>query len=118
MLFYTNLLPLPVFLGIAPQLLETSYSLSRALWFLVALSIVSQFHCTNAVHSLATRENSVTVTFILTLRKFVSLIISSVVFKNNLTAMHVAGSVFVIVGTFIYFDCFMSRQQKPVSMKD
>lgn len=118
MLFYTHLIPLSAFLGIAPQLLETGYSLSFSTWFLVALSIISQFYCTNSVHTLATTENSVTITFILTLRKFVSLLISSIVFKNNLTLLHVFGTVFVVVGTIIYFDCFARKQQKPVSLKN
>ncbi|XP_049886264.1 UDP-xylose and UDP-N-acetylglucosamine transporter-like [Pectinophora gossypiella] len=118
MLFYTYALPLPLFLGIYPQLQERITNSTMDMWFIIALSIVSQFYCTHSVHELATKEPSVTVTFILTLRKFVSLLISSFVFKNNLTVLHVIGTVFVGVGTYVYFDFFAQRRQQPVSMKD
>lgn len=59
-----------------------------------------------------------TVTFILTLRKFVSLIISAIVFKNNLTLLHVIGTILVIVGTYFYFNFFKSCKQQPISRKE
>ncbi|KAI8429476.1 hypothetical protein MSG28_000112, partial [Choristoneura fumiferana] len=95
MLFYTNAIPLPLFLALYPQLHSTAYSLPINTWLLIAMNIISQFYCTHSVHKLATRESSVTVTFILTLRKFVSLLLSSVVFKNNLTVFHVVGTLLV-----------------------
>lgn len=117
MLFYTHALPLPLFTGIYPQLVDTSSDLSWDTWLLIAINILSQFYCTRSVHELATKETSVTVTFILTLRKFISLLISSIVFKNNLTVYHVIGTILVAVGTYVYFDYFSSRKQRPVSMK-
>ncbi|CAB3221643.1 unnamed protein product [Arctia plantaginis] len=117
MLFYTHAIPLPLFLGIYPQLVDTSSDLSWDTWLLISLNILSQFYCTHSVHELATKETSVTVTFILTLRKFISLLISSVVFKNSLTIYHVIGTIIVAIGTYVYFDYFSGRRQKPVSMK-
>ncbi|XP_073958430.1 UDP-xylose and UDP-N-acetylglucosamine transporter-like [Choristoneura fumiferana] len=116
MLFYTNAIPLPLFLALYPQLHSTAYSLPINTWLLIAMNIISQFYCTHSVHKLATRESSVTVTFILTLRKFVSLLLSSVVFKNNLTVFHVVGTLLVGAGTYVYFDYF-ERKQQPVSFK-
>lgn len=118
MLFYSNGLPLPLFLGIYPQLRDVASSLPVDIWIFIVLSIICQFYCTHSVHEFATKEPSVTVTFILTLRRFISLLISSIVFKNNLTVLHIVGTVFVALGTFIYFDFFESRRQEPVSMKD
>ncbi|KAM3956272.1 UDP-xylose and UDP-N-acetylglucosamine transporter [Aphomia sociella] len=118
MLFYTHIIPLPFFLGIYPQLQDTALRLSFDVWILVGLNIISQFYCTQSVHELATKETTVTVTFILTLRKFLSLLISTVIFKNNITYLHVIGTVFVVVGTYVYFDFFKRRKQRPVSMKD
>ncbi|CAH0600806.1 unnamed protein product [Chrysodeixis includens] len=118
MLFYTHALPMPVFLGIYPQLMDTSADLTSDTWLLIALNILSQFYCTHSVHELATKETSVTVTFILTVRKFLSLLLSTVVFKNNLTVYHVIGTVFVAIGTYVYFDYFTSRRQGPVTMKN
>lgn len=117
MLFYTHAIPMPIFLGIYPQLKNTSADLTTDTWLLIALNILSQFYCTHSVHELATKETSVTVTFILTIRKFLSLLLSSIVFKNNLTVYHVIGTVLVAIGTYVYFDFFTSRRQGPVSMK-
>ncbi|XP_013144602.1 PREDICTED: UDP-xylose and UDP-N-acetylglucosamine transporter-like [Papilio polytes] len=118
MLFFTHCIPLPLFLTIYLQLKNIAFSMSSYLWLILALNIVSQFFCAHSVHDLATKENSVTVTFILTIRKFISLLLSSVVFKNNLTILHVFGTILVVVGTYIYFDCFKSKKQRPVSLKN
>ncbi|XP_045760796.1 UDP-xylose and UDP-N-acetylglucosamine transporter-like [Maniola jurtina] len=118
MLFYTHMLPLPLFLSIYPQLHSIASDLSSTLWLILFVNIIFQFYCTHSVHELATRENSTTVTFILTLRKFVSLMISSIVFKNNLTMLHIFGTVFVVLGTYFYFDFFAGRKQQPVSYKN
>ncbi|CAH1643711.1 unnamed protein product [Spodoptera littoralis] len=117
MLFYTHAIPLPVFFGLSPQLLSTAAILPFAAWVLIALNILSQFYCTHSVHELATKETSVTVTFILTLRKFASLLISTIVFKNNLNIYHVIGTMLVAIGTCVYFNFFSARRQRPVSMK-
>lgn len=118
MLFYTHALPMPLFLGIYSQLYNIVFSLTSICWLIIILNIISQFLCTHSVHELATKETSMTVTFILTIRKFVSLLISSIVFKNNLTLLHVIGTVFVVTGTYFYFDFFTARKQRPVSSKD
>lgn len=118
MLFYTHAIPLPLFLGIYPQLKDTSLDLTWDIWLFVILNIISQFYCTHSVHKLATKETTVTVTFILTLRKFLSLLISSILFKNNLTIFHIVGTVLVAVGTYVYFDYFSNVKQRPVSLKE
>ncbi|KAG6449813.1 hypothetical protein O3G_MSEX006264 [Manduca sexta] len=118
MLFYTHAIPMPLFIGIYPELVDISQKLTWGLWICVVLNILSQYYCTHSVHNLATKETTVTVTFILTLRKFLSLLISSIVFKNNLTIFHVVGTLFVAVGTYVYFDYFTGTRQRPVSIKD
>ncbi|KAJ0180937.1 hypothetical protein K1T71_003022 [Dendrolimus kikuchii] len=118
MLFYTHAIPLPIFLGMYRQLSDTAFELKWDIWLIIAVNILSQYYCTHSVHDLATKETSVTVTFILTLRKFVSLLISSIVFKNSLTVFHVIGTIFVAFGTYVYFDYFTVNKQRPVSMKD
>ncbi|XP_050356609.1 UDP-xylose and UDP-N-acetylglucosamine transporter-like [Nymphalis io] len=118
MLFYTHSLPLPLFLGMYIQLYDTVFTLTSMCWLILAINILTQFYCTRSVHELATKETSLTVTFILTLRKFISLLISSVFFENNLTVLHIIGTVFVITGTYFYFDFFTERKQRPVSIND
>ncbi|CAH0699312.1 unnamed protein product [Spodoptera exigua] len=117
MLFYTHAIPLPLFFTLSSPLLTTASILPFGAWVLIALNILSQFYCTHSVHELATKETSVTVTFILTLRKFASLLISTIVFKNNLNIYHVIGTVLVAIGTCVYFDFFSARRQRPVSIK-
>lgn len=117
MIFYTHAMPLPFFLALYPQIKTVSSTLTLDIWTLIAINIVAQFYCIHAVHKLATTETCVTVTFMLTLRKFVSLLISSVVFKNNLTIFHVIGTCLVAIGTYIYFDYFSNRKQRSVSFK-
>ncbi|XP_047032743.1 UDP-xylose and UDP-N-acetylglucosamine transporter-like [Helicoverpa zea] len=117
MLFYTHAIPMPLFFGISSQLMNESTDLPLDGWLLIGLNILSQFYCTHSVHDLATKETSVTVTFILTLRKFASLLISTIVFKNNLNIFHVIGTLLVAVGTCVYFDFFSAKRQQPVTMK-
>lgn len=118
MMFYTFALPMPLFLTMYPQMRDTASSIPTNIWFLIIMNIISQFCCTYSVHKLATNETSVTVTFILTLRKFASLLFSSVVFKSNLTIYHIVGTFLVIFGTYVYFDDFFSRKQVSISLKD
>lgn len=115
MMFYTHAIPLPFFTAIYPQLQSTALSLPLDIWIIIALNILSQFFCTHAVHELATKETSVTVTFLLTVRKFISLLISSIVFKSRITVLHIVGTIFVIIGTCVYFNFFENLKQRPVT---
>ncbi|RVE55175.1 hypothetical protein evm_000073 [Chilo suppressalis] len=117
MMFYTHAIGLPFFVSIYPHLQNTALNLQWDTWILITLNIIAQFYCTYSVHELATKETSVTVTFILTLRKFLSLLLSSIIFKNNLTVLHVIGTIFVTVGTVIYFEFFSLRKQRPVDFE-
>ncbi|CAG9783273.1 unnamed protein product [Diatraea saccharalis] len=117
MMFYTHAIGLPFFISMYPHLQNTALNLPWDIWILISLNTVFQFYCTHSVHELATKETSVTVTFILTLRKFISLLISSIIFKNNLTLLHVIGTIFVTAGTCIYFEFFSYHKQRPVNYK-
>ncbi|CAK1548096.1 unnamed protein product [Leptosia nina] len=118
MLFYTHAIPLPMFSVVLPQMLTIAGSLSTSIWSILILNIFAQFYCAHSVHVLGTKETSVTVTFILTVRKFLSLLISSIVFKNSLTMYHVIGTVLVVVGTYLYFDFFSKKLQQPITYKN
>lgn len=120
MLFYTNAIPLPFFLTIYPEMREIAVQLTYDTWLIIAVNILAQFYCMHSVHELATKETSVTVTLMLTLRKFISLLVSSLLFKNNLTVFHVLGTLLVVFGTYVYFDYFFStgKQQRPISLKE
>lgn len=51
---------------------------------------------------LTTECSALTVTLVVTLRKFVSLILSIVYFNNPFTLLHWFGATLVFVGTFIF----------------
>lgn len=117
MLFYTHAVPLPLFLIIMPQLRVIALTLTSYLWYILALNIIAQIYCVHSVHVLSTKESSVTISFLLTARKFISLIISSIVFKNQLTIYHIFGSVLVSIGSYFYFD-FFAKKQECISYKN
>ena len=58
---------------------------------------------------------SLTVTLVITLRKFVSLIVSIIYFKNPFTIYHWIGTALVFAGTLLFVDIFnlMSQKKKP-----
>ncbi|XP_076469704.1 UDP-xylose and UDP-N-acetylglucosamine transporter-like [Babylonia areolata] len=117
-LFYNHLLPLPGFLLFTndiyqqAQLYNTSVpvmlpvmavSIPRA-WLVLAGNTLTQYICLRAVFVLTTECSSLTVTLVTTLRKFVSLIISIVYFRNPFTPFHWVGTACVFGGTLIFTD--------------
>lgn len=58
--------------------------------------------CIRGVFILTTECSSLTVTLVVTLRKFVSLIFSILYFQNQFTLWHWLGTVFVFTGTLMY----------------
>ncbi|CAB1322703.1 unnamed protein product [Coregonus sp. 'balchen'] len=64
--------------------------------------------CIRGVFILTTECASLTVTLVVTLRKFISLIISILYFKNPFTAWHWVGTAVVFLGTLIYTEVWTS----------
>lgn len=62
----------------------------------------SRYVCIRGVFILTTECASLTVTLVVTLRKFVSLIFSILYFQNPFTLWHWLGTLFVFVGTLMY----------------
>lgn len=115
-LLYTHLLPLPLFLLLGGNLWEhMSMAIDSEPYEITALGIalpimvlylignvVSQYLCISSVYRLTTECSSLTVTLVLTLRKFGSLVFSLVYFKNPFTVAHWVGTILVFVGTLIF----------------
>ncbi|XP_026686294.1 UDP-xylose and UDP-N-acetylglucosamine transporter-like [Diaphorina citri] len=117
-LYYTHLLPLPAFAFLYKNLYEhwliavnsTPLPLPSYLSFISIPSIVfyllgnvlTQYLCISSVYYLTTECNSLTVTLVITLRKFVSLLFSIVYFQNEFTLYHWTGTALVFVGTVIF----------------
>ncbi len=72
------------------------------LWAYLVLNTLTQYVCISSVFVLTTECASLTVTLVLTLRKFTSLIISIIYFGNAFTIWHWIGTVLVFAGTLMF----------------
>lgn len=81
--------------------LPNNYNM-HACFNIILLCLRFRYVCISSVFSLTSQVSSLTVTLVLTLRKFVSLMFSIVYFSNEFTMMHWLGSVLVFGGTLIF----------------
>lgn len=86
------------------------------LWIYLILNIFTQYMCISSVYILTTEVSSLTLTLVLTLRKFLSLIFSIVYFKNPFTLGHWIGTILVFAGTLIFTEVVF-RIQDPFRSK-
>ncbi|XP_061494064.1 nucleotide sugar transporter SLC35B4 isoform X2 [Rhineura floridana] len=115
-LFYNHALPIPGFLLLAPDIYKHALLFNKSelfqvpgtglslpvMWFYLIMNIITQYVCIRGVFILTTECTSLTVTLVVTLRKFVSLIFSILYFRNPFTVWHWIGTLFVFVGTLMY----------------
>lgn len=73
-----------------------------SLWTYLLVVCIFQWLCIANVYTLTAKTSSLNVTMVITLRKFVSVGLSVLVFKNSFTAFHFVGSLFVSVGTVMF----------------
>ena len=67
--------------------------------------------CIGSVYVLTTECTSLTVTLVVTLRKFLSLIFSILYFKNAFTIYHWVGTTLVFTGTIIFTEVLPKIRQ-------
>lgn len=79
------------------------------LWLWLILNVVTQYLCISSVYVLTTECSSLTVTLVITLRKFLSLIFSIVYFQNPFTVYHWFGTALVFVGTLLFAEVFKKK---------
>lgn len=129
-LFYTHLLPLPFFLMLYNNIWEhtviATHSEAYALpiiglglplqWVYLIGNVLTQYLCISSVYVLTTECSSLTVTLVVTLRKFVSLLFSIVYFSNPFTIYHWIGTLLVFIGTIIFTEV-VPRIQSSMSGK-
>lgn len=117
-LFYTHALPLPGFLLLAPDILHhwglllssqpvaiplLNIQVPVMLLYLLG-NVVTQYVCISSVFVLTTECASLTVTLVVTLRKFLSLLFSIMYFNNPFTPYHWLGTGLVFGGTLLFSD--------------
>lgn len=98
-------LTVPVFNFTIPELI-----------FYLILNVITQFMCISSVYVLTTECSSLTVTLVLTLRKFLSLMFSIMYFKNPFTIWHWFGTALVFIGTLIFSEV-PQRLRESLSVK-
>ncbi|KAM9808284.1 UDP-xylose and UDP-N-acetylglucosamine transporter [Neosynchiropus ocellatus] len=115
-LFYNHFLPLPGFLLLssdiynhyvlfnqsAPVEVPVLGMMVPVMWVYLLANIITQYVCIRGVFILTTECASLTVTLVVTLRKFLSLIFSIVYFQNPFTLWHWVGTAVVFMGTLLY----------------
>ena len=72
------------------------------MWLMLLGNVITQYICIRAVFILTTECTSLTVTLVVTLRKFTSLIFSIWYFQNPFTIQHWIGTIMVFGGTLIF----------------
>lgn len=129
-IFVQHALPLPGFLLLAtdiyshiqkfnnsaPLELALGISLPR-LWFFQIFNVITQYICIRSVFVLTTECSSLTVTLVVTLRKFVSLIFSIWYFQNPFTPTHWCGTLLVFIGTLIFTEVLPLDKLLPQKKK-
>lgn len=135
-LFYTHLMPLPGFLILYKNIWEHTMIATNSepvavpilgvdipiLWLYLLGNVLTQYLCISSVYVLTTECTSLTVTLVVTLRKFVSLLFSIVYFSNPFTIYHWIGTLLVFTGTIIFTEVVprirSSLSSKPAVKKD
>jgi len=122
-LFFTHALPLPGFILLFSdianhmQIASSSQPLDSGMlslvpffgaapriWIYLLGNVITQSICINAVFVLTTECSSLTVTLVVTLRKFISLLFSIWYFQNPFTIFHWLGTAMVFGGTALFSD--------------
>uniref|UniRef100_A0A3Q2GFS9 Solute carrier family 35 member B4 n=1 Tax=Cyprinodon variegatus TaxID=28743 RepID=A0A3Q2GFS9_CYPVA len=121
-LFYNHCLPLPGFLLLSTNIYNHCILFSQStpvvvpvvgvtmpiMWLYLLINVITQYVCIRGVFILTTECTSLTVTLVVTLRKFLSLIFSILYFQNPFTAWHWVGTAVVFVGTLLYTEVWSS----------
>ncbi|ENN76836.1 UDP-xylose and UDP-N-acetylglucosamine transporter [Dendroctonus ponderosae] len=134
-LYYTHLYSLPGFLLYSGSIWNHSIVASNSdpyqipftsivisvIWLYLILNVLTQYLCISSVYVLTAECTSLTVTLVITLRKFLSLVFSIVYFQNPFTTAHWIGTALVFGGTLIFTEVpkriLESRKQVKESIK-
>lgn len=123
-LFYNHCLPLPGFLLLSTDIYKYCVYFSQStavvipvvghtmpiMWLYLLINVITQYVCIRGVFILTTECTSLTVTLVVTLRKFLSLIFSILYFQNPFTVWHWVGTAVVFLGTLLYTEVLSSLQ--------
>lgn len=108
-LFYTHFLSLPIFLikdyesirDEFNQMIQFESVMTRNHIMLI-VNIITQNICIRGVNILASYTNALTLSVILTARKFISLLLSVIIYDSHLSITSYIGVIIVFIGTLLY----------------
>ncbi|KAG8194105.1 hypothetical protein JTE90_003046 [Oedothorax gibbosus] len=116
-LFYSHALPLPGFIMLASDITSHLPLFSKSapihlfasvsipyLWLCLLGNVFTQYICVRSVFTIVSRYSALTVTMIITCRKFISLVFSILYFQNPFTPAHWWGTALVFTGTLLFTD--------------
>ena len=129
-MFYVHALPIPGFFLLYKDIADHAAIFSAShpihllngmlvvpkLWLYLFLNATTQYIVARSVFTLTTETTSLVVTLVITLRKFLSLLISIYYFSNPFTRFHWIGTCLVFTGTFIF--CELISIDALVEKKD
>lgn len=118
MMFYVHFVSLPLFALVLRPIWTTAVDFSHSqplsifgistaipsLWAKMSVTCLLQLVCIRSVYRLTSIASSLNVTMILTIRKFLNLLLSVVIFKNPFTVSQVFATALVFLGTFAFYD--------------
>lgn len=121
-LFYTHFFSLPIFLIKDYNTIITEYErmfriesgITRNHVMLI-INVMTQNICIRGVNILASYTNALTLSVILTVRKFISLLLSVMIYKSHLSHTSYIGVIIVFIGTLLYI--IGSRTEKSEQLK-
>jgi len=132
-LFFTHFLPLPGFLllhediyshliKIVQSRMVTMPSMSSLQIPCMVLYLVGniscQYFCAKSISKLSSQFSSLTITCILTLRKFFSILISVWIFDNAFTALHWIGTATVFIGILLFAEIPTKQTKQGENKKE
>ena len=102
-LIITHLIGTPMFIVFSSSIYADVLQVyEKSLLIPFTLNIVSQLFCIRGVNELAAHGTALTLNLVLTLRKYVSLWISIIMFGNALSYLQILGACLVVLGTWLY----------------
>lgn len=127
-LFYNHFLALPLFVFVSPtiyrefgvvlqskQVTLGAFKFPRQLLSLT-VNVLTQFICTKGVNMLAGETSALTVTVVLLVRKFVSLILSVIFYGSYMSTLGMIGSI-IVFGSAAYYSISGISDRKIMELK-
>jgi UDP-xylose/UDP-N-acetylglucosamine transporter B4 len=99
-MFYSHVLSLPLFLFLTHDITTSIhiFNTKPILWFYLLLNVLTQYICIRGVYALTSTLGTLSTTLIITVRKFLSILISLIYFDNTFTTLHWIATALVFGG--------------------